>query len=583
MAKLRSYLRDAISAVERAPAEAAIALVTAIELSYAIESRGTTFQAWTELAIANLIALLIAWSATMLHALGQVSAKTRWLITLLGVVFAAFYAHFVIDDMRASEGWRAFMFVLAFGMIALAVPAWVRSTDDPSLRLRRINGRLLLRTLAIGLYGLALFAGLALALKSVDTLFELKMQGEIYGHVFGWIALVLVPWGVIGGLNDYIRPLDQQSDVSGVVHRMLGYLVPPLLALYYIILYAYTIRIGVTGEFPKNLVSPMVLAAAGLGVLALIVFDPRPSDPSGTRALRIAPPLFIPLGLLGLWAVRARVGEYGWTEFRLLRIELLFLFLLLAVLGTVQLLRRRAFSLRLIPVILAFVLLIGAVGPWSVLAVSKRDQQQRLSIALRQANVNLDLPVAPRDTARRYIGGAIYDQIQGSATYLQQHFGEEAFVGVLPTHALQAAAGMRLPEYYGLARLRPATEPARGFANLPENIRIALPDGGSAYRVVIRGYERNQSTRITGDTLLFSIGADTLRVDLAPVLREMRSQAPSREVLSPTSYAVPVADRSGVRRGTLVVFTIAEGADPGEKPKVMHFDGLFISAARRPE
>jgi len=574
MAKLRSYFRDAARAVERAPAEAAIALVTAIELSYAIESHSSGFSAWVELATGNLMALLIAWSATMLYALDQISVKVRWTITLAGVLFSAWYELAVVNTTM-SEGWRALMLLSAFALIALAVPALVRSSDEPNLRLRRINGRLLLRTFAIGVYGLALFAGLALALKAVDTLFELNMDEEIYGHVFGWIAFAVVPWVVIGGLNDYIRPLEQRTDVAGIIHRLVAYLVPPLLALYYIILYAYATRIGVTGEFPNNLVSPMVLAAAGLGALAIVIFDPRPEDPPGMRALRFAPPLFLPLGLLGIWAIRPRVGEYGWTEFRLLRIELLILFLLLAALGTIQLLRRRTFSLRIIPVVLAAGLLVTAVGPWSILAISKRDQRERLAFALRQAEVNPDVPVAPGDTARRQIGAAVYDQIQGTSAYLQQHFGEEAFVGILPPHAVAAAAMMQLPDYYGLARLGPPAGPRGAFTNLPEFYPVPLPDGASAYRVSYRAFEAHQRTRLSGDTLRFGT-ADSLRVDLGPLLRQLRATTPSRDVLPADRYAVPVLDRNGARRGTLLIFTLGEGGGPDEPVHVIHLDGLFV-------
>lgn len=579
MAKLRSYSRDAVSAIERAPAEVAIALVTAIEFSYAIESNGNAFQAWTELAVANLLALSIAWSATMLHALGQITERTRWTITLIGVLFAGWYGLFVIDTTHASEGWRALMVAIAFACIALAVPAWASSSGDPSLRLRRVNGRLLLRAFAIGLYGLAMFAGLALALKAIDTLFELNMDGDIYGHVFGWIMIALVPWVVAGGLNDYVRPLEQRTDVANIVHRLTGYLVPPLLALYYVILYAYTIRIGVTGELPKNLVSPMVLAAAILGVLALIVFDPRTDDSAGTRALRLAPPLFIPLGLLGLWAIAPRVAQYGWTEFRLLRIELLIVFLLLAALGTMQLLRKRPFSLRIIPAAVAIVLLVGAVGPWSPMAVSKRDQRQRLAVALRQANVNLDLPAAPRDTARRYIGAAVYDQIQGSATYLQQHFGEDAFAGILPPHAIDAAAWMQLPEYYGLARLGPSIEPRGTFADLPADQPVQLADGSIAYNIRLHDGADNSRATIRHDTLLFNRGTDTLHTELTPLLNQLRSRGPARAALPSGSYALPLLDQRGSTRGTLLVLSIGETVSENKPARIQHLNAVLILTA----
>src|SRR6185369_1108971 len=167
----------------------------------------------------------------------------RAAITLTGGLLACAYAGWVINFDHEAEGWRAL--VLLAGMVAAvaAVPAFARNAD-PNLAFRRINGRILLRAIGVGLYASALFAGLALALGAVDKLFELHLHGEIYGHVFGWLMVGLVPWVVVGGLPDYVAPLGKQSEVARVVYRLALFLIPPLLALYVAILYAYGIRIA---------------------------------------------------------------------------------------------------------------------------------------------------------------------------------------------------------------------------------------------------------------------------------------------------------------------------------------------------
>src|SRR5437660_386572 len=86
------------------------------------------------------------------------------------------------------------------------------------------------------LTALALSDGLALALAAVDNLFELHLHHEIYGHVFVWIMVVLVPWVVVGGIDDYARPLAEESEIARVVYRLVTYLVPLLVAIYFLIL-----------------------------------------------------------------------------------------------------------------------------------------------------------------------------------------------------------------------------------------------------------------------------------------------------------------------------------------------------------
>jgi 4-amino-4-deoxy-L-arabinose transferase-like glycosyltransferase len=163
---------------------------------------------------------------------------------------------------------------------------------------------------------------------------------------------------------------------------MAAFLVPPLLVIYGAILYAYVIRIGITGEVPKNLVSPMVLAAGGLAALALLLFDPRPERGPADRALRWAPPLFLPLSVLGAAAILMRVDQYGWTEFRLLRLLLLLVMAGLAAAASLLLVRRRRFPLHVMLLVLAAALVLTASGPWGAVAVARRSQQARLDTAL---------------------------------------------------------------------------------------------------------------------------------------------------------------------------------------------------------
>src|SRR5690606_39228449 len=215
-----------------------------------------------------------------------------------------------------AERWRAFLLVAAAVAWLVAVPAFAGERAGAVQRMRRIDGRILLRLIGAQLYGIALFAGLALALRAIDVLFELRLRSEIYGHVWGWISFVLVPWVVLGGLRDYVRSLDQESAVAGVAQRIALFLVPPLLAVYSVILSAYVVRIFITQEIPKNLVSPLVLAAGGIAALGLLLFDPRPAARGVNRWLRIAPALFLPLVPLGMWALVLRTNQYGLTEFR---------------------------------------------------------------------------------------------------------------------------------------------------------------------------------------------------------------------------------------------------------------------------
>src|SRR5690606_7920074 len=162
-----------------------------------------------EIAVACLLIAAVAWTGTLLHAMGAWSATRRWVVSLAGALVLAAYALFIADFDYVAERWRAVLLVAAAVFWLVAVPAFAGPRQNAVERMRRIDGRILLRVIGAGLYGIALFAGLALALRAIDVLFELDLRSGIYGHVWGGISFALVPWVVLGGLRDCVRPVAQ--------------------------------------------------------------------------------------------------------------------------------------------------------------------------------------------------------------------------------------------------------------------------------------------------------------------------------------------------------------------------------------
>lgn len=570
----QKYLADAARAFDRAPVEVALAIASAALLSYCIHTENNVEES-VRFLVAATITGLIAWCATLLHGLGALSSKQRWAVTLVGVAPAALYLLLVPDIEPASEGWRTFMLLTATVLAVFAAPGWsARDDDGASLRLRRINGRIVLRAIGAYLYGLALFAGLALAVVAIDKLFELAMKGDVYAHLYVWIMVALVPWVIVGGLADYVRPLNQQSDVARVVHRMSAFLVPPLIALYFLILYTYALRITVTHEWPQNLVSPMVIAAGLLVGLGLILFAPAPDAAGGQRLLRYAPIVFLPLAPLGLWGLAARVAEYGWTEFRLLRVVALGLLLALAVLATAQIMRRRPFALRVIPLAASFVLFLCAVGPAGVLPIARRNQQHRLLAGLHAAGV--DISKAPADTSHRVIASALYGRVTGSAGYLRSHFGAAAVAEVLPLFARADSNTVDIAAFYHLVPKPSGRWPRVIYGQFPYGVAVHVEDGSTLYRVSFPAMTKAAIAppRVIRDTLHIVIGPDTLLTDLRTIIATLRPGFRGDYRIPPEATALPLIDMHGKRRGYLTILDITVDHTKA-RPLVQRLDGIL--------
>lgn len=574
------YLVDAATGIRQAPVEVIATLCIALTFSWAIEFGDEAMRYWLEIAASCVLLIAVAWTGTLLHALGTWTATRRWAFTVGGALVVALHALAVQDFEYQAEGWRTMLLLGAAVLWLIALPAFGRGADDPVSRMRRVDGRIVLRMIGALLYGVALFAGLALALRAVTVLFELREHNEIYGHVWAWIFFVLVPWIVLGGLQDYVRPAQATSQVTTVAQRIALYLVPPLLALYGLILYAYVIRIFITGEIPKNLVSPMVLAAGLLGALSLLLFDPRPGAGPLARWLRLAPALFLPLVPLGAWALLVRIGQYGWTEFRVIRLMVLGALAALAIGATVQLIRRRAFALHAAPAAVALVLLLGAIGPWSALALSRSSQEQRLEAALAQANVPLQDSTyarAVQQDSARAVPAAAYEQIRASAQYLVRHFGPDALPPVV--RRLARAEDGRWKDYAAELGLRSDAIIRTGVVgmggSLPHSVPLSLA-GGTAYRIEFSSPERPPPGRrevrpqvlprddvyatVRDSTrLALHLGERMLFADVSALVASLQRRSAGRvdQGLLPIDQAVvTVTDTAGVSVGEMVVLQL---------------------------
>src|SRR5690606_20697842 len=132
-------LGDAARGIRQAPVEVVATLCVAVTFSWALEADGLAFQSWAETTVACVLLLTVAWTGTLLHALGTWSAMRRWVFTLGGAVVIALYATVVQDFDRAAEHWRAGLLVGAAVLWLIALPAFGGTASAAVERMRRVD------------------------------------------------------------------------------------------------------------------------------------------------------------------------------------------------------------------------------------------------------------------------------------------------------------------------------------------------------------------------------------------------------------------------------------------------------------
>ncbi|HEY0152577.1 MAG TPA: DUF4153 domain-containing protein [Longimicrobium sp.] len=572
---LRAYFRDARDAFAHAPVE--VLMGVALAVAFSISIRQQDAQWWVRIFAAAVIALPLVFGASVLRARGLLSAGGRWGATALALACVGAYAAWIYSPRLESEGWRAAALAGA-SWLALLLAAFPGEESGRRRRFWRFNALLLGRILAVGLYGAALFAALAGAVAAVTSLFELRRPQHLYEDLAGAVFFALVPWVVAGGVPVLAAEGDGSSPLTAV-RRAGRYLYAVVLVVYLAILFAYTIKVAATGDLPRNTLSPIVLFAGLAGLLGGIFLEPLQDDPETrgvARLVRLFPALLLPLLPLPIWAVGVRQDQYGWTEFRYLRLLVLVALAVLAVWGTVRLVRRRAPLLSPVPAVLAAALLLGSVGPWSAQAVSRRDQSARLRAALVDAGLlrggRLVRPLLPpHQTAKTFttLTAEQHARVTGTLAYLYDSHGAAATGRVLGTRLRGYKTGWGVVNALSVRAGcdRTAARSFHGF--LPRGIPIPT-GGGTVYLVNSDHLAGSAPTApaltLEGNAVVVTVpGASpwTARAELgplAPVLRERG--AGNCEVLAGSAdlelpeARIPLTDATGRARGELVVLTV---------------------------
>ncbi len=567
---LRAYAADARAAATSAPVEVLLGLVLSVTFSIALRDSADGETWWVRVAAAVVIALPLVFAASVLRARGVISATSRWAMTAAVLCVCAAFGALWMDPDRSAHAWRWIMLANA-AALALAITAGLPWRERDRRRSWSFAWRLAERLVGVVLYSVALYAILAGACGAVVNLFDLKAPEHLFGDLAGVVFFAVAPWIFVGGIHRLIAP-PADAGVPLAVSRLGRWLYAPVLVIYLLILYAYALKVLATGELPKNLVSPLVIAAGMIGFVGAVLLEPVHGDEEhrGLALLvRWVPALLLPLLPLAFWAVLERLGQYGWTEFRYLRVAVLVVLSVLAVLGTLRLLRRGPPLMSTIPIVMATALVLAAIGPWGALAVSKRNQTARLRSALAEARI--DPRRLPVDTVT--LDSALYQRVEGSTRYLLEAHGRQALMAVVPAlpdsvNPWQVARTLGLRRGCGRDEAWHAA-PIRWEGGIPGVmggviVPVSAEDGlatqieaqGTAYRLTL-----------AGERFAVEGGGWRAAVSLAGVRHQAMARrtsdcdawmGPQAEL--PSSVAlVPVADARGQVRAQLLMETITVG------------------------
>jgi flagellar biosynthesis protein FliQ len=247
------------------------------------------------------------------------------------------------------------------------------------------NKILFIRFLTSILYSGFIYLGLIIALTSLKLLFDINIHSQLYLEI--WVVTICFfnTWFFVGGIPDDFDVLENSYDYPKGLKVFSQYVLLPLIGLYLLILFSYGSKILLTWDWPRGIVSYLIICVSVLGILTFLLLHPYGEQTENAWIKKASKGyyfLLFPLLIIFFIAIFMRINEYGIT---INRYVILVLGIWLSVVCIYTAIGKT--NIKFIPSSLAIMLLIISFGPWGMFSVSEKSQVNRLKHILEESEI----------------------------------------------------------------------------------------------------------------------------------------------------------------------------------------------------
>jgi hypothetical protein len=212
-----------------------------------------------------------------------------------------------------------------------------------------------------------------------------KIEPTTFFDIFIFTVGIFNTWFFLAGAP---RNLDERISLDTYPKGLkifTQFILIPLLLVYLAILYFYGGKIILTWDWPKGIVSYMIIAISVLGIFTNLLLFPIQDQKESTwiktfyKAFYF---LLFPLIVLLFLAIGIRIQDYGLTVNR-------YIILLMGIWLTfiVSYFIFGPGKIKTIPISLAAFMIIGSFGPWGMFSLSQSNQLDRLEKILKKESI----------------------------------------------------------------------------------------------------------------------------------------------------------------------------------------------------
>lgn len=298
----------------------------------------------------------------------KICCHVKIVINSLKLVLLVLYYYFALPNIDMVPMLRLSM--LALAMIFIFISAlYMFKRENFEIFVTKIMTKVAMTAFFSVMLGL----GITFTLFAIQSLLYENMSRDLYAYTWIIINFVFAPTHFLSGFPK----IDEEcsvKDYSKVLKLLLIYIVMPIISIFTLVLYTYFAKIIVTQIWPKGIVSYLVLSYAGAGIATLFLIKPFVEENKWVRIFtQILTKTILPLLVMMFIAIGIRIGEFGFTESR-------YYILIIGIWATFAMIFLNFDKGKqnvVLPISLAFVLLVSVVGPLSAFNVSIASQNQR--------------------------------------------------------------------------------------------------------------------------------------------------------------------------------------------------------------
>lgn len=380
--RIKSTLVSIRKSVRRFPVTVAVSTVLAILLIYTNESQLTGNSRETLVKINLTVGLGVPLSLCIGLLIERFFSKDKVkpiLLYTIGVGFLVLYYFIFLKTIYGIATASRYFATMLFLIISFLYIPRIGRKNNYEYHIMDIWSSFALTFV----YSFVLYFGVAAIFFTIDQLFDVNIEGELYYYMFLIVSLIFAVSLFLSKLPSIEEEYDW-VEYTKSLKILLIYIVIPLITVYTAILYVYFGKILVTKEWPRGLVSHLVLWYSTLSVGVIFLITPILDENKVAKLFKVLfPKIILPVLIMMFMSIYQRIAQYGVTENRYY----------VVVLGLWVLGIMLYFSFKkplrniIIPISLSIVFLNSVYGPLSSFAISKYSQNKRFENLLTKNNM----------------------------------------------------------------------------------------------------------------------------------------------------------------------------------------------------